>query len=68
MPQYYTLLQIADWYGKPVTTTWRHIKHLENKKRFEKKSIGRFYTEEETRLLGALMNFAIPNRFKRKAG
>ncbi len=52
-----TVLQIAAAYDRPYRTTCRHIKELQEKKLFEKKSPGKQFNADEVRKLETLMQF-----------
>lgn len=65
--QHYSLSEIALMYGKPLSTTHDHIQKLKKKKKFKKKSEGRYYNEDETKLVAALLNFPYKPRPQKKA-
>lgn len=58
----YSLKQIAQAYGRPQSTTCRHVKELVKNKLFFKKTRGKYYNEKELEQLEKLLDFIYPRK------
>ncbi len=59
---YYSLDQIAQFYGRPKRTLENHIKKLKERKLFQRTAIGGYYDDTEVSQLSELLRFKFPHQ------
>lgn len=58
----WTLQEIADLHGYSAMQTSRHIAKLIKEKKFKKTGVGKYYNEKDTKKLGDLLGFELPQK------
>lgn len=58
----YTQKEVAKLHGYGEMQTSRHIAQLIKEKKFKKRSIGKYYTDEELEKLAKLLGFSLPEK------